>query len=92
MSRLPPTVESFLNEAHEHLRAIGHASEADAAIASKRAAMSAWFESNMYLDEWDTEVAVMRLPLPIAERLRRLARLAEGYRRGGFPVRVAGLQ
>ena len=54
--------------------------------------MSAWFESNLYIDEWDREVAVMRRPLPVAERLRRLGELAEGYRRRGLPVRVWGLQ
>jgi hypothetical protein len=92
MSRLPPTVERFLDEAYGHLKAIGHASEATAAIANKRAAMSAWFESNLYIDEWEREVAVMRLPLPITERLRRLGELTEGYRRRGLPVRVSGLQ
>ena len=92
MSRLPPIVESFLDEAHEHLRATGHASEADAAIARKRAAISAWFESNLYIDEWDREVAVMCVPLPIPARLRRLGELTESYRRRGLPVRVWGLQ
>ena len=73
MSRLPPIVESFLDAAREHLIASGHVSEA--AIVRKRAAMSAWFESNSYLDEWDAEIAIMQLPLPIAERLRRLCDL-----------------
>jgi len=92
MSRLPPTVEYFLDEAHGHLRATGYASEADAAIACKRAAMSAWFESNLYIDEWDRELAVMRLPLSIAERLRQLGELAEDYKRRGLPVLAWGLQ
>jgi hypothetical protein len=92
MIPLPLTVEIFLDEAHGHLIDTGHASAADAAIAHKRAAMSAWFESNLYIDEWDRELAVMRLPLSIAERLRRLGELAEDYKRRGLPVRVLGLQ
>jgi len=92
MSGLPLTVECFLDEAHGHLIASGGASEADAAIAHKRAAMSAWLESNLYIDEWDTELAIMLLPLSIAERLRRLGELTEGYRRRGLPVRVWGPQ
>jgi hypothetical protein len=92
MNGLPPIVESFLDEAHSHLIVSGHASDADAAIARKRAAMSAWFESNLYIDEWDAELAVMRLPLAIAERLRRLGALTEGYISRGLPVRVWGQQ
>jgi hypothetical protein len=92
MSGVPPIVESFLDEAHSHLIVSGHASDADAAIARKRAAMSAWFESNLYIDEWDQELAIMRLAVPVAERLRRLGELAESYLRRGLPVRVWGQQ